>query len=352
MSVGRQRVKVVTAMELLPIQGARVITRKDGQIIGDQITDANGMTEFIDIAAPNPALTLRQETAAEGISFCDVEVTMPGYETVHVHDIEILGGQESFLPVQMHPLAPGWEGSLNDPETEVSAPVRDIVIPRRGFDNDATVTTSDNLDDIYVGVPAVLQRFQSGSQGVNLPSSTRRVVIPTYITVRLGAPTNNAARNVRVPFVEYVANVASSEIFATWPRASLFANIHAITTFALNRIFTEWYRSRGQNFDITNTTQFDQFFVYGRNIFQNLMQISAEVFNQYVHRAGFANPLFTSYRANACGPNCMSQWGTVDLANRGFNQLQILRNFYGQDVQIGTSNNIQDVTTTYPGTPL
>ena len=339
---GKQRVQVTTATYMLPIEGARVVTKDNtGRIIAEQLTDADGMTEYLELVAPDSALTLKPDTAAASFSLYCVEVTAKGYAKVLVHNSEILAGQASYLPVQMHPTE---EQVINIYSTKIGC-------PRDAATVTATITTSDNIDDVHVAIPAILQPLQSGS--LSGPAiGIRQVFVPTFITVRLGAPTNTAARNVQVPFVDYIANVASSEIFSTWPRASLEANIHAITTFALNRLFTEWYRSRGFNFDITNTTQFDQAFVYGRNIFENLRQIAAEVLNQYVHRMGFANPLFTTYRANACGPNCLSQWGTVDLANRGFNTLQILRNFYGQDVNVATTNLVQDITTTYPGTPL
>jgi len=410
MPTSKQRVYVSTALELLPLAGARVVTTtRSGSIIADQITDADGMTDYIELSAPDPELTYHPETAATGYTLYEVTVTKKGYHAVHIHDVEIVAGQNSYLPVQMHP----------DLGTDIDSQFLDVYVGQGGkydnYDNlnntdesasgnqntsatvgsvrphnfggapntpfasfggneavignnaainpvmradsrdigtvTGTVTVSDDLDDITVGLPAVLQPLQSGT--VSGPAlGVRTVIVPSHIIVRLGAPTNNAARNVRVPFAEYVANVASSEIFATWPQASLEANIHAITTYALNRIYTEWYRSRGQNFDITNTTQFDQFFVYGRNIFENLMEISSRIFNQYVHRIGFANPIFTTYRANACGANCLSQWGTVTLAQQGQSTLQILRHFYGADTSITTTNNVQDITTTYPGSPM
>ncbi|MCL2570143.1 MAG: peptidoglycan-binding protein [Firmicutes bacterium] len=344
MPTGRQRAQVTTAMEMLPIKGARVITRdQSGNVIADQLTNEDGMTEYIELSAPDQSLTYNPDTAERGYSLYNVCITAEGFEPVTVSGLEILAGEASYLPVHMHP------GFSEDNDIMIHS--RADVCHRDPATVTDTVTVVDDIDVIGIPAPAVLQPLQSGT--ISGPAvGVRQVIIPTYITVRLGAPTNNAARNVRVPFVDYIANVASSEIFATWPDASLRANIHAITSFALNRIFTEWYRSRGFNFDITNTTQFDQFFVYGRNVFENLRQIAAEVFNQYVHRIGFANPLFTTYRANACGPNCLSQWGTVTLAQRGYSALQILRSFYGADVNIGSADRIQDVTTTYPGSPM
>ncbi|MCL2369813.1 MAG: peptidoglycan-binding protein [Firmicutes bacterium] len=352
MPIGKLNVKVTTASEMLPIKGARVVTTdRLGRVLFEQTTDADGMTEYIALQAPDPELTLYPDTAEQGYSTYEVLVTADGFHAVQVHGVEILADIPSTLPIYMHPIIDGRRmvGDFLGGSATVEIPDRYGYLDELG---NAVENVGEDFDDIVIPPPAVTLPVQSSRVGSNAQNPVRRVFIPTQITVHLGVPTNTAARNVHVPFVEYIANVASSEIFATWPDASIRANIHAIITFTLNRLYTEWYRSRGHNFDITNTTQFDQMYVHGRNIFQNLMEISAQELNRYVHRIGFANPLFTTYRANACGNGCLSQWGTVDLANRGFTPLQIIRNFYGQDTNIATTNLIQDVRTTYPGAPM
>ena len=177
-------------------------------------------------------------------------------------------------------------------------------------------------------------------------------VIPTDITVHLGAPSSNA-ENVTVPFIDYVKNVASSEIYPTWPENALRANIYAIITFALNRIYTEWYKSRGYNFDITNSTQFDQAFVKDRVIFENISAIVDEIFNDYVAENGSVQPFFTQF-CNGTTSTCdgLSQWGTVSLAERGFTPYQILTNYYGNNINIIEDAQVSDVEDSYPGTPL
>ena len=149
--------------------------------------------------------------------------------------------------------------------------------------------------------------------------------IPENITVHLGTPSSNA-QNVTLTFPNYIKNVASSEIFPTWPEAALRANIYVQISFALNRVYTEWYRSRGYNFDITNSTQYDQAFVYGRDIFGNISRIVDEIFNNYVVRRGNVEPLFTAF-CNGTTVTCqgLSQWGTVTLANRGYTPYEILQ---------------------------
>ena len=177
-------------------------------------------------------------------------------------------------------------------------------------------------------------------------------VIPENITVHLGAP-DAPARNITVPFVQYIKNVASNEIYPTWPENALRANIYAITTFALNRIYTEWYRSRGYEFDITNNTQFDQAFSENGEIFENIGLIVDDIFNDYVVRQGSIQPFFTQF-CNGTTSTCLglSQWGTVDLANAGLTPYEILQNYYGSDINIITNAPVQNITETYPGIPL
>lgn len=177
-------------------------------------------------------------------------------------------------------------------------------------------------------------------------------VIPQDITVHLGAPTS-AAQNVTVNFVDYIKNVASSEIYPTWPEEALRANIYAIISYALNRIYTEWYPSRGYNFDITNSTAVDQAFVPNREIYENISRIVDEIFNDYVVRQGAVEPLFTQF-CNGTTSTCegLSQWGTVSLANAGLTPFQILQNYYGTDIGIVENAPIADTTESYPGVPL
>ena len=175
--------------------------------------------------------------------------------------------------------------------------------------------------------------------------------IPQEITVHLGTPNSNAP-NVTVPFTDYVKNVASSEIYPTWDESALRANILAIVSFALNRVYTEFYRSRGYDFDITNSTAYDQYFVNGRSFFDNVSRIVDELFNDYLRRPGFVEPLAAKF-CNGTTAVCegLSQWGSQALAQQGYNYVQILRSYYG-DVEIVTNAPIQNITSSYPGTPL
>ena len=175
--------------------------------------------------------------------------------------------------------------------------------------------------------------------------------VPQTITVHLGAP-NSAAANVTVPFIDYVKNVASSEIYPTWDEDALAANILAIVSFALNRVYTEFYRSRGYDFDITNNTAFDQFFVNGRSYFDNVSRLVDNLFNDYLRRPGFVEPLAAKF-CNGTTVTCegLSQWGSQNLAQQGFSTQDILRNYYG-NVEIVNNAPIRGITTSYPGTAL
>ena len=175
--------------------------------------------------------------------------------------------------------------------------------------------------------------------------------IPQRITVHLGPP-NSEAENVTVSFVDYVKNVASSEIYPTWEESALRANILAIVSFALNRVYTEWYRSRGYDFDITNSTAYDQFFVNGRSYFDNVSRLVDELFNDYLRRPGFVEPLAAKF-CNGTTVTCegLSQWGSQNLAQQGYNSVQILRSYYG-NVEIVNNAQVQGIAGSYPGTPL
>ncbi|MBQ2893328.1 MAG: peptidoglycan-binding protein [Oscillospiraceae bacterium] len=175
--------------------------------------------------------------------------------------------------------------------------------------------------------------------------------VPQNITVHLGSPSSSAA-NVTVPFVDYVKNVASSEIYPTWDDSALRANILAITSFALNRVYTEFYRSRGYDFDITNSTAIDQAFVNGRAYFDRISRIADELFNDYLRRPGFVEPLAAKF-CNGTTVTCegLSQWGSQNLAQQGLNSTQILRNYYG-NVEIVNNAPIRGITSSYPGSPL
>lgn len=176
--------------------------------------------------------------------------------------------------------------------------------------------------------------------------------IPENIVVHLGAP-DQPAENITIPFIDYIKNVASSEIYAAWPLESLKSNIYAQISFALNRIYTEWYRAKGYNFDITSSTQYDQKFIPGRNIYKEISDVVDEVFNDYLRKEGTINPYFAEY-CNGTTVTCpgLSQWGTVDLAEGGLSALQIIQYYYGTDTQLVENAKTAENVPSYPGIAL
>ncbi len=176
--------------------------------------------------------------------------------------------------------------------------------------------------------------------------------VPEYIIVHLGSPQSNA-QNVTITFPDYIKNVASSEIYPTWNESAIYANIYAQISFALNRVYLEHYRSRGYNFNITNSTAYDQSFVPGRNIFENIDRIVDDIFNNYIRRMGYAEPLAAKY-CNGTTVQCsgLSQWGSQDLANQGYNSTNILRYYYGYNIELVKNAPISQIRSSYPGYPL
>ena len=177
----------------------------------------------------------------------------------------------------------------------------------------------------------------------------RYPVIPNNITVHLGAP-DEAARDITIPFTDYISNVAASELYPTWPRNALIANIYTIISFTMNRIYNEWYRSKGYNFDITSSPTYDQTFIENRSTYQNIDNIVEEIFNNYVVKGDQVQPYFTRYcdgRNTTC--DGLSQWGSVTLANQGKTPLQILQYYYGNDISIKYDAPVGDTTGGYPG---
>ena len=176
--------------------------------------------------------------------------------------------------------------------------------------------------------------------------------IPQTITVHLGPP-DAPAENVTLPFLDYVANVASSEIYPTWPENAIRANLYAQISFALNRIYTEYYRTRGYDFDITSTTAYDQYFVNGRDIFTDIQELAGELFGDYIRRVGNVEPLFAQYcNGTTVSCNGLSQWGTVELANQGYTPFEILQYYYGNNIELVTDAPTSDGAPSAPTIPL
>lgn len=322
MAIGYLIIQARTAHDALPLKGAQIwVTDGKERVVYHLTTDESGETERISLNTLDRSLSLNPDFQGTPYINYDVLAFASGFNSVHISGIPILEGETAIQPIEF--------------------------IPMQKIQRIPTVT------EIQIGPPAV---SMTGDRYQRVPDTEaqplRQVVIPNPITVHLGPP-GQTASNVQVSFPDYVKNVASSEIYPTWPNASLRANIYAIITFALNRVYTEWYRSRGYSFDITNNTAYDQYFIYGRNIYESVSLIVDEIFNEYVRRQGQIAPYFTSF-CNGTTATCpgLSQWGTVTLANQGLTPLQILRSYYPKDVEIAETNIITGIVSSYPGTAL
>ena len=287
-------------------------------------TDANGIASVL-VPAPPKALSLTPTPPQRPFALYDLRISLPGYVTITVYGVQVFDGIESLCSYDMVRLEDS-DGKTED------------VIPQ-----------SPHGMFMYPAMPSDGARaatvFATAADG-------RDVVIPQNVTVHLGPPNSNAV-NVTVPFIEYVKNVACSEIYPTWPDESLIANINAEVSLVLNRIYTEWYPSQGYDFDISASPAFDQYFVDRREIFANVERIVDGIFNNYIARRGFIEPLFAQFCdgvRSAC--RGLSQWGTVDLANQGYDSLQIVRYYYGQNTEIRLGKVVETDPDSFGGAPL
>ena len=325
MAIGYLTMQARTAHDALPLSGVQVTVLDDEQNrIYELTTDENGETRRVSLETMDKSYSQNENFTGTPYVAYNVYAQAEGFESVYVADIPIFDGESASLPL--------------------------VLVPMQGQERNGMQT------EITVGAPAVsmegTREPEGFFQGGESEQVLRQVVIPNPITVHLGTP-EAAASNVQVSFPDYVKNVASSEIYPTWPENALRANIYAIITFALNRVYTEWYRAKGYSFDITNSTAYDQAFIYGRPIYDSISRIVDEIFNEYVRRQGQQAPYFTSF-CNGTTTTCrgMSQWGTVTLAGQGYTPIRILRYYYPDDVEIVETNAITNMISSYPGTPL
>ncbi len=322
MAIGYLTIQARTAHDALPLSGVAVrILDAQGRSVYELITDESGETQTVPLETVDKNFSQNPYFSGTPYISYSVLARAPGFNSLYVSEIPIFDGERAVLPLSLIPM-----------QDKQRSPMQ---------------------AEIFVGGPAVAMSGPRSQEGtVNGNYVLRQVTIPNPITVHLGPP-DSAAANVQVSFPDYVKNVASSEIYPTWPESSLTANIYAIITFALNRIYTEWYRARGYGFDITNSTAYDQYFVYGRPIYDSISRIVDRIFNEYIRRQGQNAPYFTSY-CNGTTAVCqgMSQWGTVTLAGQGLSPLEILRSYYPKDIEIARTDIISGAISSYPGSPL
>ena len=321
-NTGTLRIQTFAARQSAPMEGVTVTVQGDGFTL-HRITDVTGSAADIPVEAPACTLSLDEDNTIRPYAVVSLTATKPGYRTVRIEGIQIFAGQITLAQPAMIPVT----------EEGKDIPDAPIVIPPH---------------PLFAGSDG------SGAQPVEncVPRVLDKVIIPKNITVHLGKPAA-AARNVTVSFRDYIANVASSEVYPTWPEQALRANIHCQISLALNRIYTEWYPSKGYTFNITNSTSYDQYYVHGRTVFDVMVRITDDIFNTYLRKRGTVNPYYSEY-CDGKSVTCpgLKQWGTVTLANQGRTALQILKYYYGNDIEIVRTNNIQSIPQSYPGSPI
>ena len=325
---GRLQVNVTSSLGLIPIQDATITISYTGipDVTIERITtDSSGQSETIEL--PAPPIEYSIEPARQmPYSEYNIQVEAPGYETVNVSGTEILPEVTALQPITMIPLA----GARGPSET--------IIIP------DHT---------LYGEYPPKIPEAEIKPLDESGEIVLSRVVIPEFVVVHDGVPQDATAPNYYVRYRDYIKNVVSSEIYATWDENAIYANTLAIMSFTLNRVYTEWYRNRGFNFTITSSTAYDQKWIYGRNIYTNVGRIVDSIFANYLSRPGVRQPIFTSYcdgqRVTCDG---LSQWGSQYLANEGYSPIEIIRYYYGSDMFINTAESVSGVPSSWPGYDL
>lgn len=330
MEYGKLNINVISDNTSRPVEGATIrITTKNapGRTIEEARTDAQGQLNNVELEAP-PLEYSMDPTADKPYSEYTIYISAPGFETVEVNGAEIFSGETAIQDISLIP------ADTAEPD---SAEL--FVIPDHTLWGDyppkiaeSEIKTVEETGEIVLS----------------------RVVIPEYVVVHDGPPSDPGAKNYYVRYRDYIKNVASSEIYSTWPEATIQANVLAIQSFTLNRVYTEWYRNKGYEFTITTSTAYDHKWIPNRNVFESISVIVDEIFSNFLSRPNVQQPILTQYcdGKNVSCPNWMSQWGSKSLGDQGYTAIEILRNYYGDSIYINETEEISGVPSSYPGTPL
>ncbi|MDR1467018.1 MAG: peptidoglycan-binding protein [Oscillospiraceae bacterium] len=299
-----------------PVSGAKVSIVGNGVNL-TLLTNDLGQTESTSLPAPSLQDSLVPSSKIAYQSY-NITVDKFGLESKKITGVEIF------------PTITSYQNVFMSPKDESGSSENEVIIP-----------------DYYVGswTPKIPEEPKE-SRVLN------RIIIPEYIIVHDGVPSNNTASNYYVPYTEYIKNIASSEIYPTWPVETLKANIHAIVSFTLNRVYTEWYRSKGQNFTITSSTAYDHKFIYGRTIFDSISKVVDQIFDQYIEIGSSYYPFLAQYcdgRIVPDRPNWLSQWGSKDLGDRGYSAIQIIKYYYTNAANLMRAEEIEGLPSSFPG---
>ena len=327
---GKLQINVTSTVGGRPIEDASIAISYTGvpeSMLERVGTDSSGRTEVLELEAPPEEWSLNPANERQPYSEYTLDISAPGFEPVSIAGTEILANVRAIQNVRMRPSNVGRE------EEEV------FVIPAH---------------TLYGEYPPKIAEDEIKPTNESGEIVLSRVVVPEYIVVHDGSPRDTTAADYYVKYKDYIKNVASSEIYATWPADTIRANVLAIMSFTLNRVYTEWYRNRGYDFTITSSTAFDQKWIPERNIYDTISVIVDELFANYLSRPNVRQPILTQYcdgRRVTC-PNWMTQWGAKELGDQGYSAIEILRYFYGDDMYINTAQEISGIPASWPGYTL
>ena len=325
---GKMRINVYDRQQGTPLANASVSISYTGNpetVINEVMTDSEGAVNLDELLTP-PIEYSMEPGEKQPFSEYTIDVTANGYDEANISGIDLFSGETSIQDVYMN------ENSYQDTENNIVIPVNKL------YGNYPEKIPESEINPVQQSGEIVLSR----------------VVLPETIVVHDGVPTDSTAQNYYVRYKDYIKNVASSEIYSTWPRQTLEANILAIMSFTLNRVYTEWYRNQNYNFTITSSTAFDHKWVNGRNIFESISNVVDEIFDNYLSRPNVKQPILTQYcdgKKSSC-PNWMTQWGSKYLGDQGYSSIDILRYYYGDNMYINTAEQIQGIPSSWPGADL
>lgn len=328
---GSLKVEVLTNRTRRPIEGARITISYSGDPdskVEEVSADDSGMSEKLTLDAP-PLEYSMEPSENQPFAQYTVKVTAPGYRPVSISGVQVFSEQLALQQVRM--------AEENEEETQIDS----IVIP---------------VNTLFGDFPPKIAESEIKPVSESGEIVLSKVVIPEFVVVHDGPPSDNNAANYYVRYRDYIKNVASSEIYSTWPDSTLRANILAIMSFTLNRVYTEWYRNKGYNFTITSSTAYDHKWIYGRNIFASIDRIVDELFENYLSRPNVRQPILTQYcdgkQVQCRNRGWMTQWGSKALGDQGYSAIEILRTFYGNDMYINVAEAISGIPASWPGYDL
>lgn len=327
---GTLAVNVTSRAKNTPIADAQITLSYAGEpetTIEEMTTDSSGQITPIELPAPPVEYSLESTQENQPFSLYNIRIRAKGYRSLLISGIELFSSVEAIQNVTMDP-----EEYPGETDNTIDIPVNTLFgeYPPKIPENE--IKTVEETGEIVLS----------------------RVVIPEYIVVHDGPPADSRAQNYYVRYKDYIKNVASSEIYATWPDATLRANILAIMSFTMNRVFTEWYRNKSYNFTITSSTAYDQKWSYGRTIYDTISRVVDEMFENFLSRPNVIQPILTQYcnGTTVTCPNWLSQWGSKYLGDQGYSAIQILRNYYGSSIYIDTAEEISGIPSSWPGYDL